>query len=63
MAHWGCKFSFFRVIHVGIDIKIDISISIRNMTARFGKQVRLEELTQIRLIKQVLVKRHHVNIK
>ena len=37
-----------------IDIKIDISISIRPMTNEFGKQVHLEVLTQMTLTKQVL---------
>ena len=37
-----------------IDIKIDISISIRPMTNEFGKQVDLEVLTQMTLTKQVL---------
>ena len=49
------NFSFSRVIHIRMDIRIDISISIRPMTTKFGKQVHLEELTQIELIKQVLV--------
>ena len=37
------------------DIKIDISISIRPMSTKFGKQVHLEKLTQMRLLKQVMV--------
>ena len=49
------NFSFSRVIHIRMDIRTDISISIRPMTTKFGKQVHLEELTQIELIKQVLV--------
>ena len=31
------EFSFFQDIHVRIDISIDISISIRPMTIKFGK--------------------------
>ena len=37
-------------IHVTTDIR-----TIRPMTTKFGKQKHLEELTQMRLIKQVLV--------
>ena len=55
MADQGGDLSFFQGIHVRIDTEIDISISIRPMTARFGKQVLLEELTPIRVIKQVLM--------
>ena len=51
MVDLGGEFTFFKSIHV----RIDISISIRTMTIMFGKMVHLEELTQIRLIKQVLV--------
>ena len=42
-------------VHMRIDIGIDISISIRPMATKFDKQVYLEELTQMRLIKQVTV--------
>ena len=49
MVDWIGEFSFFPSIHVRIGIWIDISI----MTTKFGKQVDLEELTQ--LIKLVLV--------
>ena len=55
MAVRGGEFSFFQCIHGRIDIGIDISISIRPMTTRFRKQVHREELTQRRVIKQVLV--------
>ena len=51
MTNQGGKFSFFQGIH----IRIDISISIRPMTTEFSKQIHLQELTQMRLIKQVLV--------
>ena len=40
VADWGSEFSFFQAIHVTIDI-IDISISIRPMTIKFGKQVHI----------------------
>ena len=49
------EFSFFQGIHVRIDIGIDISISIWAMITKFDKQVHLQNLTQLRLIKQVLV--------
>ena len=55
MADLGGEFNFFRGIHERIDIIIDISNSIRPMTTKFGKQVHLQGLTQMRLIKQVLV--------
>ena len=49
------EFGFFQGIHVRIDIRIDISISVRAMITRFANQVHLQDLTQMRLIKQVLV--------
>ena len=51
----GGEFNFFQGIHLRIDIIINISISIRPMITKFGKQVHLQDLTQMRLIKQVLV--------
>ena len=54
MADQGGEVSFFQDIHVSIEIRIDISIFIRPMIIKFGKQVHLQELTQMRLIKQVL---------
>ena len=62
MTDQGDEFSFFQCIHVKVDIRIDISISIKVMTTKFGRQVHLEELTQMRL-KQVTVtssRRDHV---
>ena len=56
MAHRGSEFNFFQDIYVRIDIRIDISISIRPMTTKFDKQVYLQDLPQMRLIKQVLVR-------
>ena len=55
MADRGGEFSFFQGIHVTIYIRIDISISIRPMITKFGEQVHVQDLTQITLIKQVLV--------
>ena len=49
----------FQGIHVRIDIRINISISIRPMITKFGKQVQLEDLTQMDLKKQVLVTSLH----
>ena len=51
----SCEFSFLWDINVRINERIYISISIRPKTTKFGKQLHLEELTQVRLIKQVLV--------
>ena len=53
MANLGGEFSFFRGIQVSIDLIIDISIFIKPATTKFGKQV--DQLTQMRLIKQVLI--------
>ena len=50
MADIGSELSFFQGIYVKIDIRIDISISTRPMTIKFGKQVHLQDLTQMKLI-------------
>ena len=52
MVERGGEFSFFQDTLVRIDIRIDISISIRPMITIFGKQVHLQNSTQMRLIKQ-----------
>ena len=59
---WGSEFSFFWGIPVRIYIKIDISISTRSMATKFGKQVALEELTQMRPMKRVLVMPSRQNV-
>ena len=59
MADRGSEFSFFQDIHVRSDIIIDISISVRPMITKFVKQVHLQHLPQMRLIKQVLVTSLH----
>ena len=59
MADRGGVFSFSQGIQVRIDITIDISISIRPMATIFCRQVHLEELIQVRLIKQMLVTSSH----
>ena len=55
MADRGGEFNFFQGIQVRNDMRIDVSIFIGPMTTKFNKQVNLGKLTQIRLIKQVLV--------
>ena len=55
MVNRGGGINFFQGIHARINLKIDISLSIRPMTTKFGKQVHLQESSQMRLIKQVLV--------
>ena len=52
MAERGGEFSFFQSFHIRIDIRIDISLFIRLMITKFGKQVYLQDLNQMRLIKQ-----------
>ena len=48
MADGDGEFSFFRGIHVRIDMIIDIH---KTMTTKFSKQVHLKELTRMNLIK------------
>ena len=55
MTNRGNEFIFFLNIRVRIDIRIDISIPIGPMINKFGKQVHLQDLTQMELIKQALV--------
>ena len=55
MADRGCELSFFQYIH----LRSDISISMRPKITKFGKQVHLQDLTQMRLIRQVLVTSSH----
>ena len=43
MADWGSEFNFFQGIHV----RIDNPISVRGIITKFGKQVHLQDLTQI----------------
>ena len=47
----GDEFTFFQ----GIYVRIDISIFIRPMITKFDKQIHLQELTQLRLIKMGMV--------
>ena len=42
-------------MYVRTDVKIDISISTRTMTTKFGKQLHVKDLTEMRLINQLLV--------
>ena len=55
MMDRGCQLSIFWGIHLRTDIRINIFISIRGMSNKFAKQVHLEDSTQMRLIKQMLV--------
>ena len=55
MADWDGEFIFFQGIQIRTNIIIDISMSIRPMTTKFGKKVHLQDLTKMKLIKQVLV--------
>ena len=61
MVDRGGEFSFFQRPHVKIDIRIDIFITIspiitvRPMITKIDKQAHLQDLTHMRLIKQVLV--------
>ena len=55
MRDRGGELSFFQNIHVRVDIRIDISILIGPIHTKFGKQVHLQDLTQMRLMKQVLI--------
>ena len=59
MVDGGGEFSFFQGIHVRTNIRINISISIRSMGAKFGNLVYLGELTQMTQIKQELMTSLH----
>ena len=63
MEDWGGEFSVFKGIHVRIDKKIDTSIFVKPIPTKFGRQVHLQDLSQMKLTKQVLVTsfgQHHV---
>ena len=49
------EFSFLEDTHVKIDKRIDISISVTLKTTKFEKHLHLQELTQMSLIRQVMV--------
>ena len=51
MADRGGEFSF----HVIIDVRIYNFFSIRSIITKFGRQVHLQDLTRMRLTKQLLV--------
>ena len=61
MVDQGSEFSFFQSIDVRINKRIDMSISIRPMITKFGIQVHLQNLIQMRLIMQELVTSLHRN--
>ena len=64
LSTWRTELVSSAFCEVFIDMAITISIFISPMTNKFGKQVHLEEFTQMRLIKKKLVmpSRHHVKI-
>ena len=41
MVDGGSEFCFLKDVHEKINVRIDISILVRPMTTKFGKQVRL----------------------
>ena len=55
MADRGGEFNIFQGIHARFDVRNDLSKSIRPMITKFSKQVHLQDLTQMRIIKQVPV--------
>ena len=55
MVDRGNEFSFFQVIHVRLYIRIEISVSIGPVVIKFGKQVHLQNLTHLKVIKQLIV--------
>ena len=61
MADLGGEFRFFQGILERIDMRIDISVSIRPMTTKFGEQLHLQDLTQMRLILTLLRQDHVTN--
>ena len=56
MVYRGGELSFFHFVHLTIATRTDISISLRVMITKFGKQVHQQELSQVEIIKQVLMK-------
>ena len=55
MVDRGNEFSFFQVIHVRLYTRIEISVSIGPVVIKFGKQVHLQNLTHLKVIKQLIV--------
>ena len=55
MKNQGAEFSIFQGTHVRFGIRINISIFSIPMITRFCKQVHLQDLIQMRLIKQIQV--------
>ena len=51
MADRGAEFSFLLGIYVRTGIRIGISMSIKPMITKFDKQVHLQELIQMKVIK------------
>ena len=59
MKDQGGEFNFFGDIRVRIGMRIDISISTRPMTMKYGKQVHLGDLIHMEPIVQLLVTSSH----
>ena len=59
MMDQGSEFSFPWGPHLKINIRIDICLSIRPTTTRLSNQVHLDELNQMKLIKQVQMTSSH----
>ena len=55
MSERSAEFSSFQDVHVRTDKRIDITISIRPMVIKFARQVHLQNLTQVRVIKHVML--------
>ena len=55
MAGLYFDFGFFWDTQMQIDIRVDISISVRPMTIEFGTQVHLDESIDLRVISQILM--------
>lgn len=51
----GLDFGFFWDTQIQIDIRVDISISVRPMTIEFGTQVHLDESIDLRVISQIFM--------
>ena len=45
----GDEFSFLRDIQIKTDVRVDSFTTVRPMTAKFGMQVHIEDLTHLRL--------------
>ena len=55
MAGLCFDLGFFWDTQIQIDIRVDISISVRPMTIEFGTQVHVDESIDLRVISQILM--------